>query len=141
MTGRRGGLGRGLGSLIPQGASVGQGADTVVPVHGVRYREVPVGDITSNPRQPRRAFDEEALAELVASIREIGVLQPVVVRETTPGRYELVMGERRLRATREAGLSTVPAIIRDTADDALLRDALLENLHRQDLNPLEEAAA
>jgi len=102
---------------------------------------VAVGDISPNPRQPRKAFDEEALAELVASIREIGVLQPVVVRETTPGRYELIMGERRLRATREAGLSTVPAIIRDTADDALLRDALLENLHRQDLNPLEEAAA
>lgn len=98
-------------------------------------------DIAANPRQPRKAFDEAALAELVASIREVGVLQPVVVRETTPGRYELVMGERRLRASREAGLSTVPAIIRDTSDDALLRDALLENLHREDLNPLEEAAA
>jgi ParB family chromosome partitioning protein len=102
---------------------------------------VAVGDIRPNPRQPRKSFDEAALAELVASIREIGVLQPVVVRETTPGRYELVMGERRLRASREAGLATVPAIIRDTADDALLRDALLENLHREDLNPLEEAAA
>jgi len=113
----------------------------MVAVHGVRYREVAVGDISANPRQPRKAFDEGALAELVASIREIGVLQPVVVRETTPGRYELVMGERRLRASREAGLDTVPAIIRDTPDDALLRDALLENLHRQDLNPLEEAAA
>ncbi|MEP6696742.1 MAG: ParB/RepB/Spo0J family partition protein [Pseudonocardiales bacterium] len=141
MTGRRGGLGRGLGSLIPQGASAGHGDDAPVPVHGVRYREVAVGDISANPRQPRKAFDEESLAELVSSVREIGVLQPVVVRETTPGRYELVMGERRLRASREAGLATVPAIIRDTADDALLRDALLENLHRENLNPLEEAAA
>ncbi len=110
-------------------------------MHGARYRELPLVDITPNPRQPRKAFDEAALAELVASIREVGVLQPVVVRETTPGRYELIMGERRLRAAREAGLSTMPAIIRDTANDALLRDALLENLHRQDLNPLEEAAA
>jgi ParB family chromosome partitioning protein len=141
VTGRRGGLGRGLGSLIPPGAGQAQGGDGAIPTHGARYRELPVADISPNPRQPRKAFDEDSLAELVASIREVGVLQPVVVRETTRGRYELVMGERRLRATREAGLSTVPAIIRDTADDALLRDALLENLHRQDLNPLEEAAA
>jgi len=100
-----------------------------------------VHDISANPKQPRTVFDEGALAELVASVREIGVLQPIVVRETTPGRYELVMGERRLRACRAAGLPTVPAIIKDTPDEALLRNALLENLHREDLNPLEEAAA
>jgi ParB family chromosome partitioning protein len=86
-------------------------------------------------------FDEDAMSELVASIREVGVLQPVVVRELEPGRYQLVMGERRLRACREAGLTAVPALVRDTADQAMLRDALLENLHRQQLNPLEEAAA
>lgn len=140
MTGRRGGLGRGLGALIPQ-----SGAGTNPHDSGrqatARYRELPVQEISANPKQPRTVFDEDALAELVASVREIGVLQPVVVRETTPGRYELVMGERRLRACRAAGLPTVPAIIRDTPDDALLRNALLENLHRADLNPLEEAAA
>ncbi|MDQ6875631.1 MAG: ParB/RepB/Spo0J family partition protein [Actinomycetota bacterium] len=140
MTGRRGGLGRGLGALIPQSsahpeAQEGSAAATV------RYRELPVHDISANPKQPRTVFDEGALAELVASVREIGVLQPIVVRETTPGRYELVMGERRLRACRAAGLATVPAIIKDTPDEALLRNALLENLHREDLNPLEEAAA
>jgi ParB family chromosome partitioning protein len=135
MNVRRGGLGRGLGALIPAGpVEADDGA-------GARFDELPLDSITPNPRQPREAFDEEALGELVASIREVGVLQPVVVRETSPSRYQLVMGERRLRACREAGLSTVPAIIRDTADEALLRDALLENLHRQQLNPLEEAAA
>jgi ParB family transcriptional regulator, chromosome partitioning protein len=118
----------------------------LVPVPGLRFAELSVAEIRPNPRQPRQVFDEEALAELVHSVREIGVLQPVVVRPVPdPGdgeaRYELVMGERRWRAVREAGLTTVPAIIRDTSDDALLRDALLENLHRADLNPLEEAAA
>jgi ParB family chromosome partitioning protein len=111
------------------------------PVPGASFAELPVGVISPNPRQPRRVFDEEAMAELVHSIREIGLLQPVVVRQLGVDRYELVMGERRLRATQEAGLRTIPAIVRDTADDALLRDSLLENLHRTQLNPLEEAAA
>jgi ParB family chromosome partitioning protein len=131
---KRGGLGRGLGALI----SASPEADLEVGAH---FEEVPVDAIEPNPRQPREAFDEEAMAELVTSIREVGVLQPVVVRQVEPGRYQLVMGERRLRASREAGLAVVPAIVRDTADDAMLRDALLENLHRQQLNPLEEAAA
>jgi len=145
MTARRGGLGKGLGALIPH--SSGQATDSEEPTGATRaapaarYRELPIQDITANPKQPRSVFDEDALTELANSIREVGVLQPVVVRETTPGRYELVMGERRWRASREAGLATVPAIIKETRDDALLRDALLENLHRADLNPLEEAAA
>jgi ParB family chromosome partitioning protein len=108
---------------------------------GARFEELPIDQIEPNPRQPREQFDEDALAELVTSVREVGVLQPVVVRDTSPGHYQLVMGERRWRACREAGLTTIPAIIRETTDDALLRDALLENLHRQQLNPLEEAAA
>jgi ParB family chromosome partitioning protein len=134
MNVRRGGLGRGLGALIPAGPAEEDLA-------GARFDELPVESIEPNPRQPREDFDEQALAELVTSIREVGVLQPVVVRESSPGRYQLVMGERRWRACREAGMATVPAIIRETGDEALLRDALLENLHRQQLNPLEEAAA
>ena len=114
--------------------------DGLVPVPGARFAELPVGSIRPNPRQPRTVFDEDALSELVGSIREIGVLQPIVVRAVDDG-YELIMGERRWRATQEAGLETVPAIIRDTEDSDLLRDALLENLHRSQLNPLEEAAA
>ncbi len=150
MNMRRGGLGRGLGALIPSGppAEVGPGGDgseartgPPAPVVGAHFAEIPVDAITPNPRQPRQVFDEEAMAELVHSIREIGLLQPVVVREVGRGRYELVMGERRWRAAREAGLTALPAIVRDTDDDAMLRDALLENLHRQQLNPLEEAAA
>ncbi len=112
----------------------------LMAVPGASFREIPVDSIRPNPRQPRQVFDADELAELVTSVREIGVLQPVVVREVADG-YELVMGERRWRACREAGLATVPAIVRDTPDDALLRDALLENLHRSQLNPLEEAAA
>jgi ParB family chromosome partitioning protein len=131
---RRGGLGRGLGALIPTGPADEQ-------IEGARFDEVPLDSIEPNPRQPREVFDPDALAELVTSIREVGILQPVVVRELDPGRYQLIMGERRWRASREAGLETVPAIIRDTPDDQLLRDALLENLHRQELNALEEAAA
>jgi ParB family chromosome partitioning protein len=134
MNVRRGGLGRGLGALIPAGPAEED-------IAGARFDEVPIDAVEPNPRQPREDFDEQALAELVTSIREVGVLQPVVVREISPGRYQLVMGERRWRACREAGMATVPAIIRETGDDALLRDALLENLHRQQLNPLEEAAA
>lgn len=134
MNVRRGGLGRGLGALIPTGPA---GEHEV----GARLEEIELDAIEPNPRQPREVFDPEALAELVASIQAVGVLQPVVVRELEPGRYQLVMGERRWRATREAGLAVIPAIVRETADDDLLRDALLENLHRQQLNALEEAAA
>ncbi|CAN5522912.1 ParB/RepB/Spo0J family partition protein [soil metagenome] len=111
------------------------------PVEGVYFAELPVTSIVPNPRQPRQVFDEDAMAELVHSVREIGLLQPVVVRPVGEGRFELVMGERRWRATQEAGLEVIPAIVRETGDDALLRDALLENLHRSELNPLEEAAA
>ncbi|MGV8966249.1 MAG: ParB/RepB/Spo0J family partition protein [Cellulomonas sp.] len=116
----------------------------LLPVPGARFAELPVESIRPNARQPRTAFDEDAMAELVESIREIGVLQPIVVRPV-PGddgtAYELIMGERRWRASQQAGLATVPAIIRETDDADLLRDALLENLHRSQLNPLEEAAA
>ncbi|MEZ5117428.1 MAG: ParB/RepB/Spo0J family partition protein [Candidatus Nanopelagicales bacterium] len=115
--------------------------EAVHEVPGATYAEIPVDAIVPNPRQPRQVFDEEALAELVHSIREIGLLQPVVVRPAEAGGYELVAGERRWRATQQAGLDTIPAIVRRTTDDALLRDALLENLHRAQLNPLEEAAA
>ena len=116
----------------------------LVEVPGVRFAEIPVTDIHPNRKQPRSVFDEDDMAELVHSVREIGVLQPIVVRTSTEEGgepYELVMGERRWRAVQAAGLETVPAIIRDTTDDDLLRDALLENLHRSQLNPLEEAAA
>jgi len=114
--------------------------DDLVPVPGAVFAELPVGSIRPNPRQPRSVFDEDALDELVGSIQEIGVLQPVVVRAVDDG-YELIMGERRWRATQAAGLETIPAIVRQTEDADLLRDALLENLHRSQLNPLEEAAA
>jgi ParB family chromosome partitioning protein len=201
MTGkqRRGGLGRGLGALIPTsqpspnhsadpaaeassvmstegdfvqgaGAEKGSGSSTsgsaigvkVVnrvpsiaaiaassatdfyfdppPVPGASLREVRPSEVKTNPKQPRTIFDEDALTELTHSIREFGVLQPIVVRARDDG-YELVMGERRLRAAISAGLERIPAIVRDTADDAMLRDALLENIHRAQLNPLEEAAA
>jgi ParB family chromosome partitioning protein len=110
-------------------------------VPGAQLREVAVGDVLPNPKQPRQVFDDEALEELSHSVREFGLLQPIVVRENPDGGYELIMGERRLRAARAAGLDTVPAIVRDTTDDAMLRDALLENIHRVQLNPLEEAAA
>jgi ParB family chromosome partitioning protein len=113
----------------------------LAPVDGAHFAELPVGQIRPNRVQPRQVFDEEAMAELVHSITEIGILQPIVVRRLGPEEYELVMGERRWRATQLAGLETVPAIVRDTDDDAMLRDALLENLHRSQLNPLEEAAA
>ncbi|EST37457.1 hypothetical protein N566_12930 [Streptomycetaceae bacterium MP113-05] len=108
---------------------------------GAHFAELPLDAITPNPRQPREVFDEDALSELVASINEVGLLQPVVVRQTGPQRYELIMGERRWRACREAGLDAIPAIVRATDDEKLLLDALLENLHRAQLNPLEEAAA
>ena len=147
---RAGGLGRGVGALIPAGPPAppppGPGpaepaATTGPAVAGARLVELPLEQVVPNPAQPRTHFDEDALGELVASIREVGLLQPVVVRQVGPQRYELVMGERRWRAAQRAGLPALPALVRETADDAMLRDALLENLHRQQLNPLEEAAA
>ncbi len=185
----RGGLGRGLGALIPTGPAVagasvataeapahhadppadvmtqapppppaaGNGAVTVTaravaeplddgaprlaPVPGARFAEIPVSAIVPNPKQPRQVFDDEALEELKASIEQVGFLQPIVVRELDGERFELVMGERRWRAAQAVGRESIPAIVRDTRDDAMLRDALLENIHRANLNPLEEAAA
>ncbi|MCK7623385.1 ParB/RepB/Spo0J family partition protein [Streptomyces sp. RS10V-4] len=123
-------------------ASVGaERANDLTQVAGAHFAEVPLDAIRPNPRQPRDVFDEDALAELVTSIKEVGLLQPVVVRQTGAERYELIMGERRWRACREAGLERIPAIVRATEDERLLLDALLENLHRAQLNPLEEAAA
>ena len=131
---RRGGLGTNLDALIPTPLTV---AGLVVATQ----EEVAISAISPNPRQPRKNFDQEALDELVASIKEIGILQPPVVRQTSPGTYELVMGERRYRAAKAAGLTTIPVIIRQTADNELLREALIENIHRSQLNALEEAAA
>ncbi|MFJ9636911.1 ParB/RepB/Spo0J family partition protein [Streptomyces sp. NPDC101178] len=123
--------------VVPEPASAPDQEST----SGAYFAELPIGTITPNPRQPREVFDEDALAELVTSIKEVGLLQPVVVRKVGTDRYELIMGERRLRASREAGLERIPTIVRDTDDEKLLLDALLENLHRAQLNPLEEAAA
>jgi ParB family chromosome partitioning protein len=117
------------------------GPDLPASPVGAHFAELPLDSITPNPRQPREVFDEDALAELVTSIKEVGLLQPVVVRQIGSGRYELIMGERRWRACRAAGLEAIPAIVRATEDEKLLLDALLENLHRAQLNPLEEAAA
>jgi ParB family chromosome partitioning protein len=147
-TTERRGLGRGLGELFLRtdmspaepAARAGEPAPPR-PAEGSFFAELPIGSITPNPKQPRIAFDEEAMTELVESIREVGLLQPVVVRPVGQESYELVMGERRWRAAQLAGRDTVPAIVRQTPDDQLLRDALLENLHRAQLNPLEEAAA
>ncbi|MFJ6196910.1 ParB/RepB/Spo0J family partition protein [Micromonospora sp. NPDC092111] len=174
----RGGLGRGLGALIPTGpaeeavgtVAVPVEADDAVhpadvaapdvavpapvavapaqpaepqlsPVPGARFAEIPVDAIVPNPKQPRHVFDDEALEELKTSIQEVGFLQPIVVRQLDSEKYELVMGERRWRAAQAVGRENIPAIVRDTRDDAMLRDALLENIHRANLNPLEEAAA
>ena len=134
MSAKRGGLGTNLDALIPTSLTVG---DTEV----AQQNEVPISSIFPNPRQPRTVFDEDALNELIASIKEIGILQPPVVRRVSEGRYELIMGERRLRAAKAAGLTTIPVIIRQTPDNELLREALIENIHRSQLNPLEEAAA
>jgi len=164
---KRTGLGRGIGALIPTsdaaerpvdvffpGARVAEAvpdsaaaaksaepAEDLIAVPGARLIRVDPHKIVPNPRQPRMHFNEDDLAELVHSVREFGVLQPVVVRQNEEGAYELIMGERRTRAAREAGLESIPAILRETADEDLLRDALLENLHRSQLNPLEEASA
>ncbi|PZG00416.1 ParB/RepB/Spo0J family partition protein [Micromonospora endophytica] len=170
----RGGLGRGLGALIPTGpapdagagaapggAGGGNGGDggdgmsvavaspvipiapdpILSPVPGARFAEISVDSIVPNPKQPRQVFDEEALEELKTSIQEVGFLQPIVVRQLDDEKFELVMGERRWRAAQAVGREVIPAIVRDTRDDAMLRDALLENIHRANLNPLEEAAA
>ncbi|HET7724439.1 MAG TPA: ParB/RepB/Spo0J family partition protein [Propionibacteriaceae bacterium] len=137
------GLGRGLGELFQNtDATQGFTDQPAAPMpDGAFFAELPVSSIAPNPRQPRTTFDEDQLAELAESIKDIGLLQPVVVRPLAEDQYELVMGERRLRATKEAGLDTIPAIVRPTEEADLLRDALLENLHRAQLNPLEEAAA
>ncbi len=131
---RRSGLGRGLDALLPQ-ADAG-GLET-----GSTLREVPPASIEPNPNQPRKTFDDELLAELADSVRELGVLQPVLVRELSPGRYELIAGERRLRAAQIAGLATVPVLVVETDDRGSLERAIVENLHRENLNPIEEAAA
>ena len=131
---RRGGLGTNLDALIPTSLTIG---DKEVG----QQNEVAISAISPNPRQPRTHFDPVALEELIASIKEIGILQPPVVRQTTPGKYELIMGERRFRAAKIAGLKTIPVIIRQTPDNELLREALIENIHRSQLNALEEAAA
>lgn len=172
MASKRTGLGRGIGALIPTGeeratrpvdvffpesdrnagptavavveqAAAEAASDSLVTVPGARLASLDPHDIEPNAQQPRSVFDPEDLAELVHSVREFGVLQPIVVRPhpENAGKYELVMGERRLRASKAAGLEAIPAVIKDTANEAMLRDALLENLHRSQLNPLEEASA
>ncbi len=162
MAQQKRGLGKGLGALIPTGPTPGAGpstgsaqatsaaspagaagwsADDRGSVDGAYFQELPIEAVSPNPRQPREVFDEEALEELADSIQEVGLLQPVVVREAGPGQYELVMGERRWRASQRAKLTHIPAIVRATGNDDMLRDALMENLHREQLNPLEEAAA
>jgi ParB family transcriptional regulator, chromosome partitioning protein len=128
-------------ALDALGALPRAGQENLKPVEGAYFAELDVTSISPNPRQPRQVFEEEAMAELVFSIKEVGLLQPVVVRPLRDGKFELIMGERRWRATQEAGFDTIPAIVRATGDNDLLRDALLENLHRAQLNPLEEAAA
>jgi ParB family transcriptional regulator, chromosome partitioning protein len=157
MAQQKRGLGRGLGALIPTAPGpaglenrvtepvgapeAGSGGMEPGRIDGTYFDEIAIGAITPNPRQPRHNFDEDTLEELADSIREVGLLQPVVVRKVMPGRFELVMGERRWRASQQAGLEHVPAIVRGTPDDELLREALMENLHREQLNPLDEAAA
>lgn len=155
MADKRIGLGRGIGALIPTSEnpneapidvffpSGGSTGPELVAVPGARFGHLDLASIRPNSKQPRSVFEPEAFAELVHSIKELGVLQPIVVRSIAeePGKYELIMGERRLRASKEAGLTKIPAVIRETADENMLRDALLENLHRSDLNPLEEASA
>ncbi|MET7417995.1 ParB/RepB/Spo0J family partition protein [Dactylosporangium sp. NPDC005555] len=179
---RRGGLGRGLGALIPtaapaesaaggtatalatppasidaptNGVTAAEPMEQLAPVPGARFAEISVTSIVPNPKQPRQVFDDDAIEELKTSIQEVGFLQPIVVRELPepieagegdgstggPKKYELVMGERRWRAAQALGKEAIPAIVRETRDDAMLRDALLENIHRANLNPLEEAAA
>ena len=136
MSTKKGGLGRNLDALIPTPIKL---SGTSVPI--ADRGEVPLSSITPNPKQPRTVFDSDALNELAASIKEIGILQPPVVRKIGENKYELIMGERRFRAAKLAGLATIPVIIRETNDNELLREALVENIHRSNLNSLEEAAA
>ncbi len=142
---QRRGLGRGLGSLIPTAPATDEqeatAGDLPQAPAGAYFADLPIDQVSPNQVQPRQVFEEEAMAELVHSIKEVGLLQPVVVRRLADDSYELVMGERRWRAAQQAGLETIPAIVRQTDDSDMLRDALLENLHRSQLNPLEEAAA
>jgi len=135
---RRPGLGKGLDALIPSGLS---DSGTNRAARGASLVEIPVGDLSPNPNQPRVHFDEESLSDLAASIREIGVLQPLLVRQLADGSYQLIAGERRWRAAQRAGLATVPAVVKTTDDMSSVEQALVENLHRQDLAPLEEAGA
>ena len=161
MAEKKGGLGRGIGALIPTSTAPGErpidaffnssdnaqasGSEGLIEVPGARFGHLDINSIVPNAKQPRSVFEPEAFAELVHSVREIGVLQPIVVRslgeQNGKQTYELIMGERRLRASKEAGLAKIPAVIRETSDENMLRDALLENLHRSQLNPLEEASA
>jgi ParB family chromosome partitioning protein len=130
---KRGGLGRGLSALIPGAPEAGDASSGLM--------EVPVNAVGPNPKQPRTRFDDDTIAALAASIREVGILQPLVVRRAGDGRYELIAGERRLRAAKAAGLASVPIVLRDSEDADLLREALIENIHREDLNPIEQAEA
>jgi len=133
MMSKRGGLGRGLSALIPGAPEAGE--------TGSGLLEVPVNAVSPNPKQPRTRFDDETIGALAASIREVGILQPIVVRRAGDGRYEMIAGERRLRAAKAAGLATVPVVVRDSDDQDLLREALIENIHREDLGPIEQAEA
>jgi ParB family chromosome partitioning protein len=140
MSGRKGGLGRGLDALIPT-AVMPTEIKTSTGVITANRDEIDLNNISANPKQPRTVFDEDQLAELALSIKEVGLLQPPVVRSIGNGKYQIIMGERRFRAAKLAGLKSIPVIIRQTSDDQLLREALVENIHRSQLNPLEEGAA
>jgi ParB family chromosome partitioning protein len=140
MSARKGGLGRGLDALIPT-SIIPTEIKTQTGVIAADRDEIDVNNISANPKQPRTVFDEDQLTELALSIKEVGLLQPPVVRSIGNGKYQLIMGERRFRAAKLAGLKSIPVIIRQTSDDQLLREALVENIHRSQLNPLEEAAA
>ncbi len=147
MATQKRGLGRGLGALIPTDANnvvenkTIETNENLNSVPGIRFSEIELNQIKPNAKQPRQVFEEEALNELTFSIKEIGLIQPIVVRQISNNEYEIVAGERRFRAAKNAGLTKIPALIRETKDEQMLRDALLENLHRSQLNPLEEAAA
>jgi ParB family chromosome partitioning protein len=140
VSARKGGLGRGLDALIPT-SIIPTEIKTQTGVIAADRDEIDVNNISANPKQPRTVFDEDQLTELALSIKEVGLLQPPVVRSIGNGKYQLIMGERRFRAAKLAGLKSIPVIIRQTSDDQLLREALVENIHRSQLNPLEEAAA
>jgi len=140
MSARKGGLGRGLDALIPT-SIIPTEIKTSAGVLAADRDEIDLNNISANPKQPRTVFDEDQLTELALSIKEVGLLQPPVVRSIGNGKYQLIMGERRYRAAKLAGLKSIPVIIRQTSDDQLLREALVENIHRSQLNPLEEGAA